>query len=94
MGVADDVFKFLDLRVILDKKSKPISVEMFCKAVNTFMCVLPSSCLKKNNIENISKGIAIRLRRIFYSGGKFDKCKSEYQKYSIARDNKPSKMRK
>ena len=64
MEVAKDILKFLDLRLKFDKKSKRISIDIFSKATNSFTYVLPSTCFLKNNIENIPKGVALRLRRI------------------------------
>ena len=53
--------------------------------------VLPSTCFLKYNIENIPKGVALRLRRICDSDEKFEKHSAEYQNYLIARDYKPGK---
>ena len=50
--------------------------------------------MPKTNIENIAKGVASRIRKICDSDNKFEKRSAEYQKYSIARDYKPSKARK
>ena len=38
----------------------------------------------KNNIKNIPKGVALRLKIICDSDGKFEKHRTEYQKYLIA----------
>ena len=59
-----------------------------------FAYVLPNTCFPKTNIENIPKGIALRLRRICDFDNKFVKRGTEYQKYLIARDYKPSKVKK
>ena len=67
---------------------------MFVKDTGSFTYVLPSTCFPKNNIENIPKGVALRLRRICYSEEKFEKHSAEYQNYLIARDYKPGKMKK
>ena len=48
----------------------------------------------KINIENIPKGVALRLRGICDSDKKFEKRGKEYQNYFIARDYKPRKVRK
>ena len=56
--------------------------------------MLPSTCFPKRNIENIPKGVALRLRRICDSDSKFWKCSAEYQRYLIARDYKPCKVKK
>ena len=52
------------------------------------------SCYPKNNICNIPKGIALRLRRICDDDDTFDKRSLEYQNYLIARDHKPSTVKK
>ena len=36
MELAEDVLDFPDLRLKFDKETKRISVEFFCKAVNSF----------------------------------------------------------
>ena len=94
MEVAKDILEFLELQLKFDKVSKIISVVIFSKATNSITCVLPSTCLLKTNIENIPKGVALRLRRICDSDSKFEKRSAEYQNYLIARDYKPSKVKK
>ena len=94
MEVAKDSLEFLDLKLMFDKESKKISVDIFSKATNSFTCVLPNTWFPKSNIENIPKGVALRLRRICDSGNKFEKRSKEYQHYFIARDYKPKKVRK
>ena len=67
---------------------------MFAKDTSSFTYVLPSASFPKNNIENIPKGVALRLRRICDSDEKFEKHSAEYQNYLIARDYKPGKVKK
>ena len=43
---------------------------------------------------NISRGIALRPRRICDENENFEKVSSEYQNYLIARDHKPSIVKK
>ena len=64
MEVAKDSLEFLDLKLMFDKESKKISVDVFSKTTNSFTYVLPNTCFPKINIENIPKGVALRLRRI------------------------------
>ena len=52
---------------------------MFVKDTDSFTYVVPSTCFRKNNIENIPKDVALRLRRICDSGEKFEKHSAEYQ---------------
>ena len=79
---------------MFDKESKKISVDIFSKATNSFTYVLSNTCFPKSNIENIPKGVALRLRRICDSHSKFEKRSKYYQNYFIARDYKPGKVRK
>ena len=94
MEVATDTLEFLDLKLKFDKESKQISVDVFAKDTDSFTYVLPSTCFPKNNIENIPKGVALRLRRICDSDEKFEKHSAEYQNYLITRDYKPGKVKK
>ena len=94
MEVAKDILEFLDLQLKFDKVSKLISVDIFSEATNSFTYVIPSTCFPKTIIENIPKGVASRLRRICDSDSKFEKRSAEYQKYLIAREYKPSKVKK
>ena len=93
MKVAKDILEFLDLKIKFDKVSKLISVDIFSKATNSFTYVLPSTCFPIKNIENIPKGVALRLGTICDSDSEFVKRSAEYQKYLIARDYKPSTVK-
>ena len=90
MEVAEDVLEFLNLKLTFDKEYKRISVI----TANSFTYLLPSTCCPKKSIENIPKGVALRLRRICDSDEKFDECSVQYQKYLEAGDHKPSKVKK
>ena len=46
------------------------------------------------NIRNVPKGIALRLRRICDTDEKYNQCSSEYQKYVIGREYKPTLVKK
>ena len=94
MEVAKDILKFLNLRLKIDKVSQLISADILSKATKCLTYILPSTCFSKTNIENIPKGVALRLRRICDSDSKFEKRRAEYQNYLIARDYKPSKVKK
>ena len=94
MEVAKDYLGYLDLKLMFDKDSKKISVDVSSKATNSFTYVLPNTCFLKNHIENIRKGVALRLRRISDSDNKSEKRSKEYQNYFNARDYKPSKVGK
>ena len=94
MEVAEDALEFLDLKLTFDKEYKHILVNIFAKATNSFTYVLPSNWLPKNSIENVPKGVGLRLRRIFDSDDKFEERTAQYQKYLVARDYKPWKVKK
>ena len=69
-------------------------MDVFAKDTDSFTYVLPSTCFPKNNIENIHKGVALRLSKICDSDEKFEKYSVEYQNYLTARDYKPGKVKK
>ena len=62
MEVPKDSLEFLDLKLMFDKESKKISVDVFSKATNSFTYVLPNTCFPKSNIENIPKGVAFKCK--------------------------------
>ena len=82
MEVAEDVLELLNLKLIFDKEYKRISIDIFAKATNSFTYVLHSTCFPKKSIENVSKGIALGLRRICDSDDKFEERSVQYQKFS------------
>ena len=94
MEITKDVFEFLDLKLKFDKEYKRISVDILVKATNGFRYVLASTCFPKNSIENVPKGVALRLRRICDSDNKFEERSVQYQKHLVTRDHKPSKVKK
>ena len=94
MKVATDTLEILGHKLKFNKESKQIFVYVFAKDTESFTYVLPSTCFSKNNIENIPKSVALRLRRICDSDEKFERHCAEYQNYLIARDYKPGKVKK
>ena len=52
--------EFLDLTLTFDKECKRISADIFTRANNSFIYVLPSTYFPKTNIEYIHKGAALR----------------------------------
>ena len=94
MEVEKDVLEFLDLKLKFDKEYKRILADIFAKATNSFTYVLSSTCFPKNSNENVPKGVALQLRRICDSDDKFEERSVQYQKYLVARDYKPSKVKK
>ena len=93
MKVSRDTLEFLDLKLKFHKESKQTSVDMFAKDTDSFTYVLPSTCFPKNIIENIPKGVALRLRRICDSDEKFEKHSAEYQNYLVARESQKTFFR-
>ena len=59
------------------------------KSTNSFTFVLPTTCYPRKSINNISHGIALRLRRICDSDEKFKHRREEYKNYLIARGYHP-----
>ena len=72
----------------MNENSK-LTVEVFSKPTNSFIDVMPSACYPSNNINNIPKGIAWKLKHICDSDEKFTFPSNEYKNYLTARDYKP-----
>ena len=70
-------WRVLDLKLKFDKEFKQTSIVAFAKDTNSFSYVLPSTCFPNNNVENISKGAALRLRRVCDSYDTFEKRSTE-----------------
>ena len=98
MSVANEpVLEFLDLSLHIGEHNKncvDVLANSFMKPTNSFMYILPSTCYPKKNINNVPKGIALRLRRICDTDKKFDIRSYKYQKYLIARDYKPTLVKR
>ena len=93
MEIASDTgLEFLDLKLKISEGK--IRVDVFAKSTNRFSYTTPNTCYPKNNKFNIPRGIALRLRRICDNDETFKKRSSEYQNYLIARDHKPSIVKK
>ena len=93
MEIAGDTgLEFLDLKLKISEGK--IRVDVYAKSTNSFSYTTPNTCYPKNNICNIPRGIALRLRRICDDDETFKKRSSEYQNYLIARDHKPSIVKK
>ena len=83
--------EFLDFK--LKFAEGKIRVDVYAKPTNSFSYTSPNTCYPKNNICNIPKGIALRLRRICDDDETYDKRSSEYQNYLIGREDKPSPVK-
>ena len=85
--------EFLGLSFHIDEHNK-ICVDVFAKPTNSFTYVLPCTCYPKKNINNVPQGIALRLRRICDADKKLAIRSYEYQNYLIARDYKPTLVKR
>ena len=56
--------------------------------------MLPTNCYPRKSLNNISRDITLRLRRICDTDEKFNSRSTEYNNYCIARDYKPSIVNK
>ena len=79
---------FLDLKLKMNENNK-ITIDVFSKPTNSFTYVMPSTCYLSNNINDVPRGIALRLKRICDSDEKFTIRRNECKNYLIARDYKP-----
>ena len=90
MQIADENgLEFLDLKLKMNEKNK-ITIDVFSKPTN----VMPSTCYPSSNINNVPRGIALRLKRICDSDEKFTVRSNEYKNYLIAKDYKPKVVEK
>ena len=85
---SENGLEFFDLKLKIAEGK--IRVDVYAKPTNSFSYTSPNTCYPKNNICNIPKGIALRLRRICNDDETFYKRSTEYQNYLIAREHKPS----
>ena len=91
MQIADENgLEFLDLKLKMNK----ITIDVFSKPTNSFIYAMPSTCYLPNNINNVPRAIALRLKRICDSDEKFTVCSNVYKNYLIARDYKPKVVEK
>ena len=65
-------------------------MDVFARPKNSSIYVLPSTFYPKKFIKNVPKGIGLRLRKICNTDEKFDIRSYDYQNYLIARDYKPT----
>ena len=88
----EDVNEFLDLKLKLGNSKT--AVDVFAKPTNSFTYVLPTSCYPRKSINNIPRGITLRLRPICDTDENLNFRSTEYKNYLIARDYKPSIVNK
>ena len=87
----DTGLEFLDLKLKINEGK--IRVDVYGKSTNSFSYTTSNTCYPENNISNISRGIALRLRRICDDNETFEKRSSEYQNYLIAKIKTRSEAR-
>ena len=73
----ENALEFLDLKLKIVRGK--IRVDVYANPTNTFSYTSHNTCYPKNNICNITKGRALRLRRICDDDETFDKRSTEYQ---------------
>ena len=79
MQIADENgLEVLDLKLKMNEKNK-ITIDVFLKPTNSFTYVIPITCYPSSNINNVPRGIALRLKRIFDSDEKFTVHSNEYK---------------
>ena len=90
MEVADqeESLEFLDLRIKC--VAGKLSVDVSAKPTNSFAYIKPSTCYLHKSINNVPRGIALRLCRICDTDEKFESHANEYKQYLLAQDYKPS----
>ena len=84
----EDGIEFLDFK--LKFENSKIAVNAFSTPTNSFTYVLPTSFYPRKSLNNIPHGIALRLRHICDTYGKFNSRPVEYKNYLIATEYKPS----
>ena len=87
---ADEVngLEFLDLKIkCLNGK---LLVDVYSKPTNSFSYVMPLTCCPMKNINKVTQGITLRLRRICDTTEKYESRADEYKNHLLARDYKPS----
>ena len=72
----DTGLEFLDLKFKINEGK--IRVDVYAKSANSFNYTTPNTCYPKNNISNMSRGTAHRLRRIYDDEETFEKISSEH----------------
>ena len=84
MKIADKIgLEFLDLKLKMNENSK-ITVDVFSYSTNSFTYVISSTFYPSNNINNVPREIALRLKHICRSDERFTVCSNEYNIYLIA----------
>ena len=70
------------------------NVAVYSKPTNSFTYVLPSTCYPYKNMQNVPKGITLRLWHISDIDERYNQCSSEYQNYLIATEYGPTSVKK
>ena len=83
---------FLDLKIsIINQK---LVTTVYSKPTDSHLYLHKQSCHNKSSIDEIQKGVALRLRRICSSNEEYDKKSSEYERYLVDRGHDVKKVKK
>ena len=93
MQIAEEKeLEFIDLKVkIAEGKT---NIDVYSKPPNSFTYTLLPTYYLYQNIHNISKVIAFRLRRICDKDERYNQGSSEYENYLIGRKHNPTLLKK
>ena len=80
--------EFLDLKIKFLNAKLPVNV--YSKATNSFICVIPSTCYPLKNIKKVPEGITVRLRRICNTAEKYESRVDKHKNCLLAHDYKAS----
>ena len=88
---SDSVLKFFDLTLHINEHDY---IDMNAKPTNSFTYFEPLTCYPKKYNNKVSKGIALKHRRICSSDKEFHIRSSKYQNYLTARYYNPTLVKK
>ena len=83
----------LDLELKINENSKT-TAGIFSKPTNSFTYAMPSTCYPFNNINDVPRGIPLRLKCICESNENFTVRSNVYKNYLIVRNQKPKVIEK
>ena len=87
---SDQKINFSDTTIYL--QDGKLEFDVYSKATDSHLYLLPGSIHPKENIEKIPYGVALRLRRICSKEETFDKRSQEYKQYFVNRDYDADKV--
>ena len=87
---SDKQINFVDTTIYL--QDGKLEFDVYSKATDSHLYLLPGSTHPKENIEKIPYGVALRLRRICSKDETFNKRSQEYKQYFVNRDYNADKV--